>query len=93
MFSKSTIELPPCIDKWVMEMQNVYEPGKDAADPLDFLSGHTLPETDTDRTKKEVKAVINNEYAVVLKRLQDETSSDTQLQNLKDQIIKVDWER
>ena len=76
MFNKSTIKLPPRIEKWVMDMQDidfeiVYEPGKDATDPLNFLSRHPLPETDTDtcRTEKEVKAVINNEHAVMLKRL------------------------
>ena len=39
------------IEKWVMEMSDVdfelkYEPGRDEADPLFFLSQHPLPETD-----------------------------------------------
>ena len=51
MFNKTTAKLPPRIEKWVMNMQDVdyelvYEPGKDEADPLDFLSRHPLPETD-----------------------------------------------
>ena len=48
MFNKPTARLPPRIEKWVMDMQDVdyemvYEPGKDEADPLDFLSRHPLP--------------------------------------------------
>ena len=43
MFNKSCTKLLPRIENWVMEMQDVdyelvYEPGKDAADPLDYLS-------------------------------------------------------
>ncbi|VDI75081.1 Hypothetical predicted protein [Mytilus galloprovincialis] len=41
MFNKTTIKLPPRIEKWVMDMQDVdyeliYEPGKDEADLLDY---------------------------------------------------------
>ena len=41
------------IEKWVMGMQDVdfeltYEPGKDRADPFDFLSRQFLPETGKD---------------------------------------------
>ena len=50
MFNKSCTKLLPRIEKWIMEMQNVdyelvYEPGKDAADPLDYLSRHPLRST------------------------------------------------
>ena len=49
MFNKTNIKLPPRIENWVMDMQDVdfeivYEPGKYEADPLDFLSRHPLPE-------------------------------------------------
>ena len=49
MFNKANIELPPRIETWVMDMRDVdfeivYEPVKDEADPLDFLSRHPLPE-------------------------------------------------
>ena len=42
-FNKASIKLPLRIEKWVLEMQDVdfeptYEPGKDDADPLEFLS-------------------------------------------------------
>ena len=51
MFNKTTIKLPPRIEKWIAEMQDVdfeveYEPGKDEKDPLDYMSRHPLPETD-----------------------------------------------
>ena len=50
LFYKVKAKVPPRIEKWIMEMQDVdyefvYEPGKDEADPLDFLSRHPLPET------------------------------------------------
>ena len=45
LFKTPTAKLPPRIEKRVMDMQDVafemkYEPGKDEADPLDFLSRH-----------------------------------------------------
>jgi len=51
LFSKVKAMVPPRIEKWIVEMQDVdyelvYEPGKDEADPLDFLYRHPLPETD-----------------------------------------------
>ena len=57
LFNKVKAKVPPRIEKWIMEMQNVdyefvYEPGKDEMDPLDFLSRHPLPETSDDKTKK-----------------------------------------
>ena len=56
--------MPPRIEKWVMEMQDVvyelvYEPGKDEADPLDYLSRHPLPETEDDKTKKIIRWTVN----------------------------------
>ncbi|CAC5361328.1 unnamed protein product [Mytilus coruscus] len=98
MFNKTTIKLPPRIEKWVMDMQDVdfeliYEPGKDEADPLDFLSRHPLPEKETDETEKIIKVIIANEHAVVLERLQEETLKDQQLQKLKQRILKGDWEQ
>ena len=57
LFNKVKAKVPPRIEKWIMEMQNVdyefvYKPGKDEMDPLDFLSRHPLPETSDDKTKK-----------------------------------------
>lgn len=69
MFNKTNIKLPPRIEKWVMDMQDVdfeifYEPGKDEADPLDFLSRHPFPEKENDGTKRVIKSVIHNEHAM-----------------------------
>ena len=57
MFNKATAKLPPRIEKWVVDMQDVdfelvYEPGKDEADPMDYLSRHPLLITGTDSTEK-----------------------------------------
>ena len=87
MFNKTNIKLPPRIEKWVMDMQDVdfeivYEPGKYEADPLDFLSRNPLPEKEIDGTERVIKAVIHNEHAVVLERLQEETNKDEQLLKL-----------
>ena len=46
----------------------IYEPGKDEADPLDFLSRHPMPETGTDSTEKLIKQVVDADHAVAIKR-------------------------
>ena len=98
MFNKTTIKSPPRVEKWIMDMQDVefellYESGKDEADPLDFSPRHPLPEKETDGTEKMIGAIIQNEHAVILEQLQDETDKDEQLLKLKDVIQKSDWER
>ena len=60
MFNKPTSKLPPRIEKSVMNMQDVdpelmYEPGKDEADPMDFLSRHPLPDKSSDGTESMIK--------------------------------------
>ena len=69
MFNKPTSKVPPRTEKWIMDMQDtdfelVYEPGRDAADPLDFLSRHPLPETGHASTEKIIKQVVSTEHAV-----------------------------
>ena len=97
LFNKATIKLPPRIEKWVMGMQDVdfeliYQPGKDEADPLDFLSRHPLPETGRDTVEKVVKQVVNADHAVAIDQIQKETQRDSQLQKLSERIRKGDWE-
>ena len=70
----------------------VYEPGKDQADLLDFLSRHPLLETGTDSTEKIIKQVIAAEHAVVLDRIKEEILQDEQLQKLNQRILRGDWE-
>ena len=79
MFNKATAKLPPRIEKWVMDMQDVdfelvYQPGKDDADPMDYFSRHPLPITGTDSTEKVVKSIFTAEHAVVLDRIRKETA-------------------
>lgn len=95
LFNKSTIKLPPRTEKLVMGMQDVevYQPGKDEADPLDFLSRHPLLETGTDSEQKVICQVISSERAVVLEHIQDETRKDAKLQKLAERISRGDWEQ
>ena len=94
LFNKASIKLPPRIEKWVMGMQDVdfepnYEPGKDDADPLDFLSRHPLPITGEDAVEKVVKYVISTEHAVI-DNIREETLKDSQLQKLSVRILTGD---
>ena len=64
-----------------MEMQDVdyelvYEPGKDSADPMDYLSRHPLPETETDDTEKMINLIVSNEHEEY-KRSNDVRSSSS----------------
>ena len=38
------------------------EPGKNEADPMDYLSRHPLPDTEQDNTEKIIKALVTNEH-------------------------------
>ena len=91
------MRLPPRIEKWVMGMQDVdfeliYEPGKDDADPLDFLSRHPLPEKGKDAVERVTKYVLKAEHAVVEDQIKEETHKDTELQKLSIRILTGDWE-
>ena len=84
LFNKAAMQLPPRIEKWVMGMQDVdfeliYEPGKDDADPLDFLSRHPLPEKGKDAVERVIKYVLKAEHAGVVDQIKEETCKDTQL--------------
>ena len=59
----------------------ICEPGKDEKDPLDFISRHPLSETGNDKTERVIKTVIENEHAVVLNKIQEETQKDPTLRN------------
>ena len=98
MFNKATMKPPPRIEKWVMGMQDVdfelvYEPGKDEADPLDFLSRHPMPETGRDTVEKVIKQVVTADHAIVVDRIKQETQDDIQLQKLSERIRNEDWEQ
>ena len=98
MFNKSNIKLPPRIEKWVMDMQDVdyelvYEPGKDEADPLDYLSRHSLPGTERDYTEQVICQVIEAENALILPNIVNKTRKDKILQDVIDRIQNNDWEK
>lgn len=95
---KKTVMRPPLgIDKRVMGMQDVdseliYEPGKDNADPLDFLSRHPLPEKGKDAIKSVIKYVLKAKHVVLEAQIKEETCRDTQFQKLTARILTGDWE-
>ena len=98
LFNKAAMRFPPRIEKWVMGMQDVdfeliYEPGKDDADPLDFLSRHPLPEKGKDAVERVIKYVLKAEHAIVVDQIKEEICKDTQLQKLSARILTGDWER
>ena len=98
LFNKVKAKVPPRIEKWIMEMQDVdyelvYEPGKDETDPLDFLSRHPLPETGDDKTEKIIRWNVNEEHAVVVTRIREETQKDEIMRRLAKRIVKGDWEK
>ena len=43
--------------------------GKDAADPIDYLVWHPLPEAETDDTEMMIKMLVDNEHGVVLRSI------------------------
>ena len=98
LFNKPTAKLPtPRIEKWVMDMHDVdfemkYEPGKDEADPLDFLSRHPLPNVGNNDMDKIFRASIETEHAVVLDRIREETHQDRALQKLSQTIREGNWQ-
>ena len=60
LFNKVKVSMPPRIEKWLMQIHDVdyeliYEPGRDEADPLDYLLKHPLTETEDDGTEKIIK--------------------------------------
>ena len=78
-----------------MEMQDVdyelvYEPGKDEADPLDFLSRHPLPGAGHDKTEKIIRWKVNTEHAVFVTRIREETQKDEVMQQLATRIAQGD---
>ena len=98
MFNNATSKVPPRIDKWLMDLQDVdfelvYEPGRNEADPLDYLSRHPLPETGHDSIERIIKQVVATEHAVLVERIKQETEKDRQLQTLTRRIERGDWEK
>ena len=59
-----------------IDYELVYKPGKDEADPPDYLSRHPLPETGDDSTQKIIRWTMNREHAVVIMRIRVETLKD-----------------
>ena len=76
-----------------MDYKLVYEPGKDEADPLDYLSLHPLPETGEDITEMIISWNMSAEHAVVVTHIREETQKDDIMQRLNKRIAKGGWEK
>ena len=76
-----------------IDFELVYEPGKDAADPMDYLSRHPLPVSEKDDTEKTIKMIVNNEHGVVMKSIKEATLKDKILQDVIKRMKQNDWER
>ena len=76
-----------------VDFEVIYEPGKDEADPLDYISRHPLPDTGNDDTEKIVKWIVDSEHAVVVGRIREETQKDPKMQKIAKRIAKADWEK
>ena len=96
LFNKPTAKLPPCIEKWVMSMQDAdyevtYEPRKNERDPLDFMSRHPLSETGDYTTEKWIKTVIHKEHPLILDKVRAEVKKDQMFKTLTEAIMNEKW--
>ena len=87
MFNKATAKVPPRIEKWIMNIQDVdfellYQPGMYELDPLHFSSRHPLPDSEEEDTGAAIKHVTEADHALVLDKIREETAKDEQLQKL-----------
>ena len=64
-----------------VDFELIHEPGKDDADPLNFLSRHPLQEEGKDAVERVINYVLKAEHAVVVNKIKEKTHKDTQLQS------------
>ena len=60
-----------------MDFELIYEPRKDDADPLDFISRHPLPEKGKDAVERVIKYLLKAELAAIVNQIKEETCKDT----------------
>ena len=97
MFEKIK-QLPPRIEKWIMEIQDLdftvkYEPGRDEQDPMDYLSRHPLPESENDKTEKVIRQISRSENSTTLEEIRKETATDSTMQEIIQCINKGNWKQ
>ena len=98
MFNKSTMKVPPRIEKWAMEMQDIdfkfiYKPGRDEQDLLYYLCTYPVPETGNDNTKRIIKWTIEVEHAIVLTKIREVTLKDKMSKKLAKRTARGDLEK
>ena len=75
-----------------IDFEVTYEPGKDEADPLDYLSRHPITfKGNSSNSEQLVEHVTKSERASVIEKLQEETAKDKILQKLREQMRKGNW--
>lgn len=72
MFNLACAKLLNCAN---VDCELVYEISRDAADPMDYLSRHPLPESDKNDTEKN-SMLLNNEHGVVMRSIKEATEGD-----------------
>ena len=90
-----TAKLPPRIERIVMKMQNldftaIHIAGK--SNMTDYLSRHSLPETEETRHEKHIKAIIRADHAVVMEATAEATATDKELCQLRAALLTGKWD-
>lgn len=67
-----------------VDYELIYQTGND---PLDYLSRHPLPESDSDATEKTINLITSHEHGVGMKSIKEATANDIVLQEVL-RIIK-----
>ena len=67
-----------------VDYELIYEPGKDGADPMDYLSRHPLEDKENDDTERVIKIIVFNGHGVVTDSIKDATSTDEALKLIKE---------
>ena len=98
MFNNATAKLPPRIEKWIMQLQDVdlevkYRLGRNELDPLDYLSRHPLPTTESTEQDVTLKRITNQEHVILIDDIQEATLEDTALQRVLETRRNGEWQR
>lgn len=96
MFNKIKPRLPPCIEKWIMDIRDFdfeikYEPGRNELDPLDYVLRHSIAENQQDNTEQMINHISHKENVETLYRIRTVTKKDNILRKLTSHVINNDW--
>ena len=85
LFNNPQANLPPRIERLILKIKNldftmIHIPGKENV--TDYMSRHALPDSEMTVVEKNVRAVTQDDHAVVLEKIATETEQDAELQHL-----------